>query len=61
VWVLRKVLNPLSPTESMELPIDKLSKTASSSQFLAAMQGYFLSRKGRDNAFGLCVKPSSLQ
>jgi transcription termination factor Rho len=27
IWVLRKVLNPLSPVEAMELLIDKLSKT----------------------------------
>jgi len=39
VWVLRKVLNPLSPTESMELLIDKLSKTRSNAEFLAAMSG----------------------
>ncbi len=37
IWVLRKVLNPLSPVESMELIIDKLSKTASNSQFLSSM------------------------
>ncbi len=37
VWVLRKVLNPLSPVESMELLIDKLSKTRSNGEFLAAM------------------------
>ena len=39
VWVLRKVLNPLSPVESMELLIDKLSKTANNAQFLSAMSG----------------------
>ncbi len=39
VWVLRKVLNPLSPVESMELLIDKLSKTRSNGEFLAAMSG----------------------
>ena len=39
VWILRKVLNPLSPVESMELLIDKLSKTASNAQFLSAMSG----------------------
>jgi len=39
VWVLRKVLNPLSPVESMELLIDKLSKTASNATFLSAMSG----------------------
>jgi transcription termination factor Rho len=27
VWILRKVLNPLSPVETMELLIDKLSKS----------------------------------
>jgi transcription termination factor Rho len=37
IWVLRKVLNPLSPVESMELIIDKLSKTPSNGQFLASM------------------------
>jgi transcription termination factor Rho len=37
IWVLRKVLNPLSPVESMELIIDKLSKTQSNSQFLSSM------------------------
>jgi transcription termination factor Rho len=37
VWVLRKVLNPLSPVESMELLIDKLGKTRSNAEFLAAM------------------------
>jgi transcription termination factor Rho len=39
VWVLRKVLNNLSPVESMELLIDKLSKTRSNGEFLAAMSG----------------------
>ena len=39
VWVLRKVLNPLSPVESMELLIDKLSKTRSNGEFLGAMSG----------------------
>jgi transcription termination factor Rho len=37
IWVLRKVLNPLSPVESMELIIDKLSKTPSNTQFLSSM------------------------
>jgi transcription termination factor Rho len=39
VWVLRKVLNPLSPTESMELLLDKLNKTRSNMEFLASMSG----------------------
>jgi transcription termination factor Rho len=37
VWVLRKVLNPLSTVESMELLLDKLSKTKSNAEFLNAM------------------------
>ncbi|MEJ2006825.1 MAG: transcription termination factor Rho [Acidobacteriota bacterium] len=37
IWILRKVLNPLSPVESMELIIDKLSKTKSNSEFLSSM------------------------
>jgi len=38
IWVLRKVLNPLSQVEAMELLLDKLAKTKSNSDFLAAMQ-----------------------
>jgi transcription termination factor Rho len=38
VWVLRKVLNPLSPTEAMELLLDKMGKTKSNADFLSAMQ-----------------------
>ena len=38
IWVLRKVLNPLSAVEAMELLLDKLKKTTSNSEFLAAMQ-----------------------
>jgi transcription termination factor Rho len=37
IWVLRKVLNPLSPVESMELIIDKLSKSKTNGDFLASM------------------------
>ena len=39
VWVLRKVLNPLSPVEAMELLLDKLGKTRSNAEFLASMSG----------------------
>ena len=38
VWVLRKVLNPLSPVEAMELLLDKMGKTNSNADFLASMQ-----------------------
>jgi transcription termination factor Rho len=37
VWVLRKVLNPLSPVEAMELLLGRLSKTKSNAEFLASM------------------------
>jgi transcription termination factor Rho len=37
IWVLRKVLNPLSPVEAMELLIDKLSKTKANNEFLNNM------------------------
>jgi len=36
-WVLRKVLTPLSPVEAMELLLDKLAKSKSNSDFLAAL------------------------
>src|ERR687887_511862 len=39
VWVLRKVLSPLSPVECMELLLDKLGKTRSNAEFLASMSG----------------------
>ena len=38
IWVLRKVLTPLSPVEAMELLLDKLGKTKTNADFLAAMQ-----------------------
>jgi transcription termination factor Rho len=38
IWVLRKVLNPLSPVEAMELLLDRMRKTASNADFLSAMQ-----------------------
>jgi transcription termination factor Rho len=37
IWVLRKVLNPLSPVESMELIIDRLAKSKSNQEFLSSM------------------------
>jgi transcription termination factor Rho len=38
VWVLRKVLNPLSAVEAMELLLDRMKKTATNGDFLASMQ-----------------------
>jgi transcription termination factor Rho len=37
IWVLRKVLNPLSPVEAMELLVDKLGKTRNNNEFLMNM------------------------
>ena len=39
VYILRRVLSPLSPVETMELLLDKLGKTRSNTEFLAAMSG----------------------
>jgi transcription termination factor Rho len=38
IWVLRKVLNPLSPVEAMELLLNKMAKTKGNAEFLASMQ-----------------------
>jgi len=37
VWILRKVLNPLSPVEAMELLTDKLGKAPNNAAFLQNM------------------------
>jgi transcription termination factor Rho len=37
IFVLRRVLNPLSPVESMELLLDRLGKSKSNGEFLASM------------------------
>ena len=37
IFILRRVLNPLSPVESMELLLDRLSKSRSNGEFLASM------------------------
>jgi transcription termination factor Rho len=39
VWILRKVLNPLSPVETMELLLDRLGKSRSNAEFLNSMNG----------------------
>jgi transcription termination factor Rho len=39
VWILRKVLSPLSQVEAMELLLDKMGKTKSNSEFLSSMSG----------------------
>jgi len=37
VWILRKVLNELNPSEAMELLVDRLKKTKSNADFLISM------------------------
>lgn len=37
VWILRKVLSPLSSVEAMELLIERMGKTKSNKEFLASM------------------------
>ncbi|HEX7018725.1 MAG TPA: transcription termination factor Rho, partial [Gemmatimonadaceae bacterium] len=39
IWVLRKVLAPLSPQEGMELLLSKMGKTKSNGEFLSSMNG----------------------
>ncbi|MEJ7624211.1 MAG: transcription termination factor Rho [Pyrinomonadaceae bacterium] len=38
IWVMRRVLNPLSPVEQMEVVIERLGKTKTNAEFLASMQ-----------------------
>ena len=37
IWILRKFLSPLSPAESMEFLLDKISKTKTNQDFLDSM------------------------
>ncbi len=39
LWILRKVLAPMSPVDSMEFLLDKLGKTKSNEEFLNSMSG----------------------
>ncbi|HSF18462.1 MAG TPA: transcription termination factor Rho [Vicinamibacteria bacterium] len=39
VWILRKVLSPLSQVEAMELLLDKMGKTKDNQEFLSSMSG----------------------
>jgi len=38
IWVMRRVLNPLSPVEQMEVVLERLGKTKANAEFLASMQ-----------------------
>ena len=37
VWILRKILAPMSPIESMEFLLDKMRPTKSNNEFMNAM------------------------
>jgi transcription termination factor Rho len=37
IWVLRRVLNPLSPVEQMELVLERLEKTKTNAEFLSSI------------------------
>jgi transcription termination factor Rho len=39
IWILRKVLNPLSTVEAMELLLEKMGKTKTNGEFLSSMSG----------------------
>jgi transcription termination factor Rho len=39
IWILRKVLNPLSTVEAMELLLERMSKAKTNAEFLASMSG----------------------
>jgi transcription termination factor Rho len=39
IWILRKVLNPLSTVEAMELLIEKMGKSKTNADFLSSMSG----------------------
>jgi transcription termination factor Rho len=39
IWILRKVLTPLSVTESMELLLERLSKARTNGDFLNSLSG----------------------
>jgi transcription termination factor Rho len=39
IWILRKVLNPLSTVEAMELLLDKMGKSKTNADFLSSMSG----------------------
>jgi transcription termination factor Rho len=38
IWVMRRVMNPLSPVEQMEVVLERLEKSKSNAEFLASMQ-----------------------
>jgi transcription termination factor Rho len=39
IWILRKVLNPLSTVEAMELLLERMGKAKTNSEFLSSMSG----------------------
>jgi transcription termination factor Rho len=39
MWILRKLLQPLNPTDAMEFLLDKVDKTKSNAEFIESMNG----------------------
>lgn len=39
LWILRKVLAPMSAIDSMEFMLDKLTKSKTNQEFIASMNG----------------------
>jgi transcription termination factor Rho len=37
VWILRKILNEMSPIEAMEFLLDRMKRTSSNQEFLDTM------------------------
>ncbi|RKX57663.1 MAG: transcription termination factor Rho, partial [Thermodesulfobacteriota bacterium] len=37
IWILRKLLSPLNPVDSMEFLLDKMRGTKNNAEFLASM------------------------
>ena len=59
IWVLRKVLNPLSPVEAMELLLDKMSKTKTNARVPgvdAEEAGPSSTRTGRESVATITVR-----
>src|SRR5439155_19285431 len=56
-WVLRKVLNSLSPVEAMELLIERMQKTKNNEEFLSSMSNMGQNREPRSREARRRVRP----
>ncbi len=60
IWVLRKVLSPLSTVEAMELLLGRLSKTKTNGEFLASMSSPGVSAASFSQRAGLLTPSRNL-